>query len=209
MLSSFLSSTSLNNRSHHTKAEPACRSSNVRVDGASLNGWKKRQEMGIALMESCTWTLTARTKKKKMEKKKKKTQNNLKPRKGQKAWDTYGSTYISWAQGGRGSETLKQLFSRVPIQREQNFGIWKKENACYYTIPSVSHETKPVIHFFTETRPELKCATLSQIFFSEQIAKTHDLRTAIATDSAMHSVQDKRGGNDRQWVILRPARSEL
>lgn len=41
-----------------------------------------------------------------------------------------------------------------------------------------------------------------------QIPTMHYLRTAIATDSAMHSVQNKRDGNGKRWDILGQVRSK-
>lgn len=87
-------------------------------------------------------------------------ENNTENQERQKAQDIHENTY----HDPKREEELKQ-FSQTANTESTEFWNLKEGNACYDTIPSVSHESKLGIHFFTETRSDQKCTTLSEIFF--------------------------------------------
>lgn len=66
-------------------------------------------------------------------------------------------------------------------------------------IPSVAQET--IVHICVRNCMILCFVLFSLCFFfspEQQIPTIHDLRTAIATEEVTHSMQDKKGGNDKQ-----------
>lgn len=63
--------------------------------------------------------------------------------------------------------------------------------------------------FFSQKHGQIKNVQLTDLLFPEhQVPKTYSLETAIATDSEMHSAQDKKDGNGKWREILRLAESK-
>lgn len=86
------------------------------------------------------------------------------------------------------------------------FNSERRKVPPYVKIPRVTHESKLGTHFFSQKHGQIKNVQLTDLLFPEhQVPKTYSLKTAIVTDRAMHSVQDKKDGNGKWWEILRLA----